>query len=105
MKHKKKCVIILIFLILFTLHTKVFAMQEVMDSQMDALNISSFIKEANKYAKGTFQDIEVGDLLNSAIKGDVNTGIIYNTIWGILGKEVLEALKVLRRNFSNYNYT
>ena len=95
MKQKKKYMVA-IFIIILTVSTNIYAMDEVMNSQMDTLNISKFIKEANNYTKETFPDMDIGTLLNSAIKGNVDTSAVYKAVGLILGKEVIEMLKVLR---------
>ena len=41
--------------------------QDVLQSQQEELNISSFIKEAQKYTQNTFKDIDVNELFTSAI--------------------------------------
>lgn len=53
------------------------ANMDIIESQKDTLNIGAFIKEANKYTKDVFSDIEVEELLNSAIKGDIQNGKIF----------------------------
>lgn len=37
--------------------------QDVLQSQQEELNISSFIKEAQKYTQNTFKDIDVNEYL------------------------------------------
>ena len=36
--------------------------EEILSSQQDSLNISSFIKEAQKYTTDTFEDLDLGNL-------------------------------------------
>jgi len=67
----------------------------VIESQKDTLNISSFIKEANKYSSEVLEDIDVSDLFNSAIKGEINNSTIFKKILNIVGKEILQAITTL----------
>ena len=72
-------IIILITIIMFLLNSYCFAQetaqkeseqisqQEVLESQQDSLNISGFIKEAQKYTENTFEDINLNELFTSAI--------------------------------------
>lgn len=68
---------------------------EVINSQMDSFNISSFIDEANKYSNNILKDIDIHELLNNAIKGDVDTNQLLKNIFPLLGTEIKEALKVM----------
>ena len=68
---------------------------EVINSQMDSFNISSFIDEANKYSNNILKDIDIHELLNNAIKGEVDTNQLLKNIFPILGTEIKEALKVM----------
>lgn len=65
---------------------------EIIESQKDTLNISSFIKEANDYTKDVFSDMEVGEILNSAITGKVENGKIIRNIWKLFGKEIVNSI-------------
>lgn len=65
---------------------------EIIESQKDTLNISSFIKEANDYTKDVFSDMEVSEILNSAITGEVENEKIIRNIWKLFGKEVVNSI-------------
>ncbi len=65
---------------------------EIIESQKDTLNISSFIKDANDYTKDVFSDMEVGDILNSAITGKVENEKIIRNIWKLFGKEIVNSI-------------
>lgn len=68
---------------------------EVINSQMDSFNIFNFIDEANKYSNDTLKDIDIQELLNNAIKGELNTNQLLKNIFPLLGTEIKEALKVM----------
>lgn len=68
---------------------------EVINSQMDSFNISNFIDEANKYSNDVLKDIDIHELLNNAIKGEVDTNQLLKNIFPLLGTEIKEALKVM----------
>lgn len=70
--------------------------EEVLESQKDSLNISSFINEANQYSGDVLEDIDIGDLLNSAIKGQVDNSTLIKRILNLFGKEVIESITILR---------
>ena len=68
---------------------------EVINSQMDSFNISNFIDEANKYSNDVLKDIDIQELLNNAIKGELDTNQLLKNIFPLLGTEIKEALKVM----------
>ena len=71
------------------------AEDEVINSQMDSFNISNFIDEANKYSNDILKDIDIQELLNNAIKGELDTNQLLKNIFPLLGTEMKEALKVM----------
>lgn len=90
----KRIIILLILFIGITTFTYAID-DELMKSQQDSLNISSFIEEANEYTKENFPDIDVNELLNSAIRGEIDNSTLLKQIISLLGGEVLQALKIL----------
>ena len=62
---------------------------------MDSFNISNFIDEANKYSNDILKDIDIQELLNNAIKGELDTNQLLKNIFPLLGTEIKEALKVM----------
>lgn len=69
--------------------------EEILSSQQDSLNISSFIKEAQKYTTDTFEDLDLGNLFSSAITGNVDNETLLKTFSKIVGKEVVSCINVL----------
>lgn len=69
--------------------------EEIIDSQMDSFNISNFIDEANKYSNEVLKDINIKNLLNNAIKGELNANELLKKCFPLLGIEIKEALKVM----------
>lgn len=81
--------------LLLMISTYVQASDDIMTEQKDSLHISDFIKEANQYSKEAFPDLDMGEVLNSAIKGEVDGSFWYKVVASILGKEVMSAIRVL----------
>ena len=71
------------------------ATETLIDSQLEALNLSLFIKEGEKYTKDSFENLDVGELLNSAVKGQINTKTIYTSILKMLGKEITTSISII----------
>lgn len=90
---------IVIFFILFFLligHVSYAQSQEdILESQQKSLNISEFTKEAEKYSKEVFPDLDVGELLNSAISGKIDNEKILNGVFKLLGTEVKASITIL----------
>ena len=100
MKKKIFILFILLELFIFAFTTISFAEEnvsedEIMETQKSLLNISGFLEEAEKYTKSTFEDLELGDLFNSAITGNIDNTTIIKSILNLLGKEILDSVTVL----------
>ena len=67
----------------------------ILESQQDSLNISSFLKEAQKYTSSVYDDINMGELFTSALTGKFNNEKILKAIIGIFGKEIVSSINVL----------
>ena len=99
---KKKTFLFLAIFFLFTFFINPISYAEenvsqesVLTSQQESLNISSFIKEAQKYTKDTFEDLDVDKLFSSAITGKIDNETIFKTIFKTVGKEVVDCINVL----------
>ena len=89
----RKILTIIIIILLFP--SVVHATDVIIDSQLDALNLSSFIEEGEKYTKDIFEDVDIGELLESAITGKVNKKTIYSNILGLLGEEIVSSITII----------
>lgn len=90
----KKIIIIFILIYVFII-PKAYSTEEIISSQMDALNISSFIKEGENYTKDIFPDMNLNEFLNSAIRGEIDNKGIMNNILSLFGDEILRAISLL----------
>ena len=66
---------------------------ETIQSQQEEFGISDFIKGAQEYSGEFFEGIDINDILQNAIKGEVDNSTIFNRILNLLGKEFIESLK------------
>lgn len=87
--------IIFIFSIIVTMPTITKATDALINSQLDALNISSFIKEGEKYTKETFKEVDLNELLKNAVTGKISKKNIYSGILKILGEEVTNSITLI----------
>lgn len=65
------------------------------ESQEKIFGISSFIHNSKQYTGDFFESIDIGEILNSAIKGEINNSNIYKKILSQLGNEVQTGIKSL----------
>ena len=71
------------------------SINETIEEQQNEFGINDFIEEAQNYGGEFFQGIDIGEILNSAIKGEVDNQTIFQKIFSVLGKEVITGLKAL----------
>ncbi len=69
--------------------------EEILSSQKDSLNISSFIKEAQKYTTDTFEDLDLGNLFSSAVTGNIDNETLLKAFSKMIGKEVVSCINIL----------
>lgn len=86
---------IIIFILILIIPNIVQATDEIIESQLEALNLSSFIKEGEKYTKDSFDSLDVGQVLNSAIKGKIDAKTIYSSVLKILGDEITSSITII----------
>ena len=91
----KKILLIFFILIFSFVNYITYATDEIISSQMDALNISSFIKEGEKYTKEVFPDISLNDFLSSAIKGEIDNKGLLKQIIMLFGDEIVDVIYLL----------
>lgn len=87
--------IIIIFFIIMICSPCVQATDKIIETQLDSLNLSSFIEAGEKYTKDSFKDVNIGELLNSAIKGTMDTKTIYTSILKLLGDEIVSSITII----------
>lgn len=93
MKIKK---IIVLFMFFLSISTISFATQEeIIQDQSETLNINKFVSQANEYTKNVFDDFNVNDLLNNALKGKINNQTIIQKIINLFGKELGQTIKII----------
>lgn len=90
----KKTIILFILIYIF-ISPFTYATDEIISSQMDALNISAFIKEGEKYTKEVFPEVSLNDFLSSAIKGEIDNEGLFKQIILLFGDEIVETIYLL----------
>lgn len=101
MKKRKFCLKLIILTVFFvfigtsnTLANET-STEDILESQKDSLNISGFLEEADKYTSDLYRDMDVGEIFNKAIKGEIDNESIIKRFLSIIGKEIIDCIGVL----------
>ena len=69
--------------------------EETLEEQQEEFGISDFIKEPNEYSGEFFEGIDMDEILQNAIKGEVDNQTILKKILNLIGGELVGGLSVL----------
>ena len=104
--HKRIIKILFIVILLFSqniVYAEDEEMEETFQEQMENFGIQSFIKNSKEYTGTFFEGMDINEILNSAISGEVNNEQFFKKIFSLLGTEVKTGIKTLLSN--NHSYT
>lgn len=65
------------------------------ESQQEIFGINSFIENSKKYTGEFFSDVNINDILNSAIQGKIDNSNMYKKILNLLGTEIKTGIRSL----------
>ena len=94
----RKIIYIFVFAIIFInlmIPISIANEEETLEEQQEEFGISEFIKEANTYSGEFFEDIDMNEILNHAIKGEVDNQTLFKKVLGLIGGELIDGLSVL----------
>ena len=92
---EKIITIIVMVLIVFLSNSSYANDNQTIIEQQEEFKIQDFIKKAEKFTGEFFEDIDINEILNDAIKGEVDNSTLLKKILNILGKEVTTNIKSL----------
>lgn len=92
---EKIITIIVMVLIVFLSNSSYANNNQTIIEQQEEFKIQDFIKNAEKFTGEFFEDIDINEILNDAIKGEVDNSTLLKKILNILGKEVTTNIKSL----------
>lgn len=97
MKNKNVIFLIIATIILVTvpINSSYASNEETMKEQQEEFKIQDFIKSAEQYTGEIFEDIDINELLNNAIKGEVDNSTLFKKILNLFGAEVTTNLKAM----------
>lgn len=94
-----KKIFCIVLLILVTIPSFTYGNEDDTDSilkeQQESFGISDFIKESEKYSNSVFDGINMKDMLDSAISGNIDNSTILKKIISLLGGEITYSIKTL----------
>lgn len=70
-------------------------MNEILNSQSDALNISDFLSSAEKYTQNVFPDLDITELFSNAISGNIGNIFEINNIFDVFLQEFSEIITLM----------
>ena len=94
----RKIIYIFVFAIIFInlmIPISIANEEETLEEQQEEFGISEFIVEANTYSGEFFEDIDMNEILNNAIKGEVDNQTLFKKVLGLIGGELIDGLSVL----------
>ena len=68
---------------------------EIIEEQKESFGISEFLKETKKYGGEFLEDINISEMLNSAITGNIDNSRIYKKVLKIFGTEIQASITTL----------
>lgn len=92
---EKIITIIVMVLIVFLSNSSYANDNQAIIEQQEEFKIQDFIKNVEKFTGEFFEDIDINEILNDAIKGEVDNSTLLKKILNILGKEVTTNIKSL----------
>ena len=94
----KKIIYILIsviFLLNLTMPTSNANEEETLQEQQEEFGIHEFIEQADEYSGEFFEDMDINEILENAIKGEVDNQTLFKKVLSLLGGELVDGLTVL----------
>ena len=94
----KKCKIFLAIIIIYFFSVQMVQaseMDDIMKSQEDSVGVTNFVQESSKYTTDVFDDIDLNEILTSAITGKVDNKKLLKSVWKIFGNELQSAITIL----------
>ncbi|MBO4293798.1 MAG: stage III sporulation protein AE [Clostridia bacterium] len=93
---KNKIMFIFLILLLMLARPSFASTEDTIEEQKNTFEIKQFIENADEYVDGEFlKESDLNDLLNSAIRGQVNNKKMLSKFYGLFGKEFKNTLATL----------
>lgn len=88
--------VVIIFIFMVFPNRSVYATEEqIIQEQQEEFGIQDFLKNSEQYTGEFFEDIDMKEILNDAIQGEVDNSTFLKKILNLLGTEVVTTLKAI----------
>ena len=91
----RNLLIVLFVFVIFSMPKVYAGNEETMQEQQEEFGIEDFLKNSEQYMGEFFEDVDVGEILNDAIKGEVDNSTFAKKILNLLGSEVVTSIKAI----------
>lgn len=96
MKRLVEVLLIIIVLWMMLPIPKVYASnEETIQEQQEEFGIQDFLKNSKQYMGEFFEDMDMGEILQNAIKGEVDNSTFAKRVLNLLGSEVISSIKAI----------
>ena len=66
----------------------------ILNEQQASFGIKDFLKETENYLPDFISDIDISNIFNSAVRGNIDNSTFLKKIWEKLGVQIIDALKI-----------
>ena len=87
--------LVIVLWIMFPTQSTYASNEQTIQEQQEEFGIHDFLKNAEQYKGEFFEDIDIGQILNHAIKGEVNNETLGKKVIHLLGSEMVTSLKAI----------
>lgn len=87
--------LIVLYLVLFSVSPIYASNEDTIQDQQKEFGIQDFLKNSKEYTGELFEDMDMGEVLNNAIKGEIDNSTIGKRILNLLGTEVITSIKAI----------
>lgn len=88
-------VVMILILMIFPFQNVYASNEEMIKEQQEEFGIQDFLKNSEQYKGEFFTDIDVKEILNDAIQGEIDNSTLGKRILNLLGSEVSTSLKTI----------
>ncbi len=91
----KKIIYLLILIIIIPNTVYAESEEEMLQSVQEQFNISGFIKDTEQYTGDFFEEMNISEIFNQALQGNINNQTLLQKVLKIFGQEITSSLKIL----------
>lgn len=91
----KKIIYLLLLIIIIPNTVYAESEEEMLQSVQEQFNISGFIKDTEQYTGDFFEEMNISEIFNQALQGNINNQTLLQKVLKIFGQEITSSLKIL----------